>query len=148
MANNRVAYGLAKEQGINTDGMSPKEVWEALAKKGITQESVSENKIKETKDLQSKSIGELKEMAKSNALSAESPNKKAVMKKIKGVSGFVGTTYGVYNLADGKLLKIFTDKQNAIDFTDKQNASKSTYKTDFNNNGKSSNQKIVEKTHK
>ena len=64
MANNRVAYGLAKEEGIDTEGMSPKEVWEALGKKGITQESVSEGKIKETKNLQSKSIDELKEMAK------------------------------------------------------------------------------------
>lgn len=33
MANNRVAYGLAKEQGIDTKDMSPKEVWDALAKK-------------------------------------------------------------------------------------------------------------------
>ena len=54
MANNRVAYGLAKEQGIDTKDMSPKEVWEALAKKGITEKSVSE------KGLQDKSIGEAK----------------------------------------------------------------------------------------
>ena len=33
MANNRVAYGIAKSLGIDTDGMSPKEVWEAIAKK-------------------------------------------------------------------------------------------------------------------
>lgn len=75
MANNRVAYGLAKEQGIDTKDMSPKEVWDALAKKGITEESVSEGKIKETKDLQSKSVDELKEMAKSNASSAKSTYK-------------------------------------------------------------------------
>ena len=37
MANNRIAYGLAKEYGINTEGMSPKEVWEALADKGMNQ---------------------------------------------------------------------------------------------------------------
>ena len=37
MANNRIAYGLAKEYGINTEGMSPKEVWAALANKGINQ---------------------------------------------------------------------------------------------------------------
>lgn len=35
MADNRIAYGLAKKYGIDTDGMSPKEVWEALAKKGV-----------------------------------------------------------------------------------------------------------------
>lgn len=37
MANNRIAYGLAKEKGIDTTGMSPKEVWKALNEKGITQ---------------------------------------------------------------------------------------------------------------
>ena len=35
MADNRIAYGLAKKYGIDTDGMSPKEVWEALEKKGV-----------------------------------------------------------------------------------------------------------------
>ena len=39
MANNRIAYGLAKEYGINTDGMEPKEVWDALAGKGINQDN-------------------------------------------------------------------------------------------------------------
>lgn len=35
MADNRVAYGLAKKYGTDTTGMSPKEVWEALNEKGI-----------------------------------------------------------------------------------------------------------------
>ena len=35
MADNRIAYGLAKKYGIDTTGMSPKEVWEALNEKGI-----------------------------------------------------------------------------------------------------------------
>lgn len=43
MANARIAYGLAKKEGINTDGMSPKEVWEALNKKGITPESTEKS---------------------------------------------------------------------------------------------------------
>lgn len=38
MADNRKAYGLAKEQGIDTTGMSPKEVWQALKEKGVTQD--------------------------------------------------------------------------------------------------------------
>ena len=33
-ANNAVAYAIAKEKGIDTEGMSPKEVWEAINKKG------------------------------------------------------------------------------------------------------------------
>lgn len=36
MADNRRAYGLAKRYGIDTKGMTPEEVWEALKKKGIT----------------------------------------------------------------------------------------------------------------
>lgn len=39
MANNRIAYGLAKKYGIDTTGMSPKEVWEALKDKGVSQDS-------------------------------------------------------------------------------------------------------------
>lgn len=39
MANNRIAYGLAKQYGINTEGMKPKEVWDALASKGINQDN-------------------------------------------------------------------------------------------------------------
>ena len=35
MANNRLAYGLAKQYGIDTTDMEPKEVWEALAEKGV-----------------------------------------------------------------------------------------------------------------
>lgn len=33
MANNKIAYGIAKGLGIDTSSMSPKEVWEAIAKK-------------------------------------------------------------------------------------------------------------------
>ena len=36
MADNRIAYGLAKRHGIDTTGMSPKEVWKALKEKGVT----------------------------------------------------------------------------------------------------------------
>lgn len=32
---NRIAYGLAKREGIDTKGMTPKEVWEALDNNGI-----------------------------------------------------------------------------------------------------------------
>lgn len=42
MADNRIAYGLAKKYGIDTSGMKPKEVWEALKKKGVTEENISD----------------------------------------------------------------------------------------------------------
>lgn len=42
MADNRIAYGLAKKYGIDTKGMSPGEVWEALKGKGITRQNAEE----------------------------------------------------------------------------------------------------------
>ena len=42
MANNRIAYGLAKQYGIDTTGKSPKEVWEALKDKGINQDNYAQ----------------------------------------------------------------------------------------------------------
>ena len=42
MANNRIAYGLAKKYGIDTKGMSPKEVWDALRGHGVTQKNAQE----------------------------------------------------------------------------------------------------------
>ena len=35
-ANTRLPYGLAKGQGIDTEGMAPKEVWQALEGKGVS----------------------------------------------------------------------------------------------------------------
>lgn len=43
MADNRIAYGLAKKYGIDTKDMSPKEVWEALKNKGVTEENISDD---------------------------------------------------------------------------------------------------------
>lgn len=39
MADARIAYGLAKEHGIDTTGMTPKEVWDALKEKGVKPDS-------------------------------------------------------------------------------------------------------------
>ncbi len=58
MANNKVAYGLAKKYGIDTTGMTPKEVWDALKERGISQADSSE-KFKEVEELKTKSIDEL-----------------------------------------------------------------------------------------
>lgn len=45
MSSQSIAYGLAKKHGIDTKGMSPKEVWEALAKKGVTSFNQSSNSL-------------------------------------------------------------------------------------------------------
>ena len=42
MADNRIAYGLAKKYGIDTKGMSPKEVWDALKGHGVTQQNAQD----------------------------------------------------------------------------------------------------------
>lgn len=42
MADNRIAYGLAKKYGIDTKGMSPKDVWDALKGRGVTQQNAGE----------------------------------------------------------------------------------------------------------
>ena len=42
MADNRIAYGLAKRYRIDTKGMTPKEVWDALNEKGVTRENAAE----------------------------------------------------------------------------------------------------------
>ena len=46
MADNRVAYGLAKKYGIDTTGMTPKQVWDALKDKGVSQESYNKEQGK------------------------------------------------------------------------------------------------------
>lgn len=76
MADNRIAYGLAKKYGIDTDGMSPKEVWEALAKKGVKELGGHKDEV------YYKSAEELKEQQKIelalNTRSVETDSKKVV----------------------------------------------------------------------
>lgn len=42
MADNRIAYGLCKANGIDTKGMSPHDCWEALKELGITPDNYEE----------------------------------------------------------------------------------------------------------
>ena len=44
-----------------------------------------------------------------------------LIKKLRGISGFVGTTYAVYNKVDSSLIKIFMSKKEAKEFADKYN---------------------------
>lgn len=45
-----------------------------------------------------------------------------MVKKNKGIQGFIGTTYGIWQ--NGKLLKIFNNKKDAENFVEKMNKSK------------------------
>lgn len=66
MANNRIAYGLAKKYGIDTKGMTPRQVWNALNKKGISVHGEAEAtaRQKEIDELNSLTTEELKKRAK------------------------------------------------------------------------------------
>lgn len=62
MADNRIAYGLAKKYGIDTTGMSPKEVWYALSKKGVKElggHGTDENVYKSADELKEQQQKEL-----------------------------------------------------------------------------------------
>ncbi len=52
MAENRVAYGLAKKYGIDTTGMTPWEVWEALKKNGVILENIGKGAYDSRNDIQ------------------------------------------------------------------------------------------------
>ena len=45
MADNRIAYGLAKKYGIDTKDMSPKDVWAALREKGVSELGGHKNEV-------------------------------------------------------------------------------------------------------
>lgn len=66
MADNRLAYGIAKGLGIDTAGMSPKEVWEAIAKKqGVSVEQAQKQADgTNSKDGRKSAVEKLRALAK------------------------------------------------------------------------------------
>ena len=99
MANNRIAYGLANEYNINTQGMTPHQVWEALSEKGISVHGDVELKDKQNKidELNSLSTEKLKELAKANDKSGavelsiyvnSADDLSTYAKKIKKIDGY------------------------------------------------------------
>lgn len=69
MADNRLAYGIAKGLGIDTAGMSPKEVWEAIAmKQGVSVEQAQKQAdSNESKDGRKTTVEKLQELTKARA---------------------------------------------------------------------------------
>lgn len=49
MADNRIAYGMLKKAGIDTEGMSPKEAWEKVEELGLQTSSSRYGKNKRKK---------------------------------------------------------------------------------------------------
>ena len=61
MADNRIAYGIAKGMGINTDGMKPKAVWQAIAdKQGVSVEQTMQRAYRSVMVKQLKTVLERK----------------------------------------------------------------------------------------
>lgn len=69
MADNRRAYGIAKGLGIDTADMSPKEVWEAIAKKqGVSVEQAQKQSDSNgSKDGRKTTVEKLQELTKARA---------------------------------------------------------------------------------
>lgn len=123
MANNRIAYGLAKGLGIDTTGMSPKEVWDVLKQNGISDLGPSpakqyENKsIKELKHNQVVSIGK--------DASVDYIVKRSDLFHFYGIYGFAEAT--IYETKDGTSF-IYGDNDPALQKVQHQQAIDCFYK--------------------
>lgn len=74
MADNRIAYGIAKGMGIDTDGMEPKAVWQAIAdKQGVSVEKAMRHAYaQKIKDSLNKRIAKASEgLKKQSQMTAE-----------------------------------------------------------------------------
>lgn len=88
MANNRIAYGIAQGLGINTDGMSPKEVWAAIKrKKGQSKTAVSKeeesNKTGDSNDYTEEQYKRAKERIKKYVKNNKQINKRFEINGVK-----------------------------------------------------------------
>lgn len=101
MADSRIAYGIAKGLGIDTDGKSPKEVWEAIAKKqGVSIEQAQNQADKSgSKDGRKSAVEKLRELAKP--------------KKGKDKSEFFGVEYKGIKGAEA-IEKLLQEKQGHV----------------------------------
>ena len=102
---NRRAYGLAKSKGIDTTGLSPKEVWEALKEKGVTQENYSSDGAGGTHEATEAEKKRLNEKG-----IAESGDK---AKKAKSKEEFFGEEFKGYKGA-GAIEKLLKEKRGHI----------------------------------
>lgn len=72
MADNRIAYGIAKGMGINTDGMKPKAVWQAIAdKQGVSVEQAMQRAYRGIMSRQLKTVLERRRKSELTTLLGE-----------------------------------------------------------------------------
>ena len=116
MANNRIAYGLAKRYGIDTTGKSPKEVWDALKEKGLTEKDAAreyrEGNEKEREKLEKRYGGEdglpLKGKDRDEAMSEarEKPSNTPARNIMAYLAKFQDKPEGTYDYRTGKAVNL------------------------------------------
>ena len=117
MANNRIAYGLAKRYGIDTRGKSPKEVWDALREKGLTEKDAArecrEGNEKEREKLEKRYGGEkeglpLKGKDRDEAMSEarEKPSNTPARNIMAYLAKFQDKPEGTYDYRTGKSVNL------------------------------------------
>ena len=85
MADNRIAYGIAQGMGINTDGMKPKAVWQAIAdKQGVSVEQVMRHAYaQKVRESLNKRIAKASEELKERPLSISAEAKRRLVEYVK-----------------------------------------------------------------
>ena len=102
MADNRIAYGLAKKYGIDTEGMSPKEVWEALEKKGVKElggHGKDENVYKSVEELKKQ---QERELPKNEYKLKAAEGKANTESRKQKLTSFKSKDDGTYSLETGR----------------------------------------------
>lgn len=132
MADNRIAYGLAKKYGIDTTGMSPKEVWEALRKKGVTEKNIADGAYNSqegratvlARQLMEKRKREEEEAAEKrakNKFAEELPRKtKEAIKSIENKTNSLTYETGAIISKEGRILQQIRGTENAVNVSDEK----------------------------
>ncbi len=108
MADNRRAYGLAKRYGIDTKGMTPAEVWEALKEKGITSNNAYDSRddfgrtVERVRDKTSRAEP-ISEPSKFNRLNTKNHIRHAKELGYKNQTEYEKAAIDFFNSARGKL---------------------------------------------
>lgn len=108
MANNRIAYGLAKKFGIDTTGKSPGEVWELLKKHGVTEENAEGELKKQSEEKTEKLIDKYSDSPEEDKESSGIGAKKIrrVNKVIETLKTYEGKSEGTYDYHTGKQVNL------------------------------------------
>lgn len=100
MANNRIAYGLCKEYGIDLPkDATPSDAWKALEDKGITQDEAFQKAAKTTK--QGTSYESIIKNDVDDDWAKEDKQRKSLVDTFAKVTGYTPATWEVDDLVEG-----------------------------------------------